>query len=346
MRQVTVLHLSDLHFRHAQAYDADALLQALLLDIDQCIVDDGFQPDFAVVTGDIAFSGSLSEYKVAQRFFNDLLRIVNLSKDRLFVIPGNHDVDRSLVTALVKNASDLLTDRESINAILTSSFDRELMFAGMRGYAEFVNGYFDGHLLFDDEHYFYVSALALAGQQIALLGLNSAWLCYGGEERGRVLLGERQVRDSLRAAQEADIRIALLHHPFAWLMEFDRRHVESRLRHECHFIMHGHVHEPRVQVEAAPDGETVVIPLGRFTRAEDIPIATTLFGLTWTKAREVCTCDATATGCEGGSGRFNLLVKSEVTSTNSAFPRSWHLVRELCCRLSKCHRPSLLILSG
>jgi hypothetical protein len=75
MSTLTWLHLSDLHFRREQAYDEDIVLQALLRDVAERIVCDGLQPDFAVISGDLA-------------------------KDRLFPVSGNHDVDRGAISPL------------------------------------------------------------------------------------------------------------------------------------------------------------------------------------------------------------------------------------------------------
>ena len=98
MNTITWLHISDLHFRTSQAYDANVVLRALLRDVAERIEQEGLQPDFLAVSGDIAFSGQPAEYDLARRFFDDLLRTTELPKERLFLVPGNHDVNRSLVS--------------------------------------------------------------------------------------------------------------------------------------------------------------------------------------------------------------------------------------------------------
>jgi hypothetical protein len=52
--------------------------------------------------------------------------------------------------------------------------------------------------------YFCVKFPDLPGPSVAILGLNSAWLSYGGEEDyGKLALGERQVREALARAERA-----------------------------------------------------------------------------------------------------------------------------------------------
>jgi 3',5'-cyclic AMP phosphodiesterase CpdA len=120
MSTLTWLHLSDLHFRATHAYDENIVLQALLRDVTDRIQQDGLRPDFVAVSGDIAFSGQPAEYELARRFFDDLLATTGLGKDRLFLVPGNHDVDRSRISPGARAIGDSLADRETAGAVLAS----------------------------------------------------------------------------------------------------------------------------------------------------------------------------------------------------------------------------------
>ena len=52
------------------------------------------KPEIVVVSGDIAKKGISSEYDLAKIFLDDLLIAMDLPPERLFVVPGNHDVNR------------------------------------------------------------------------------------------------------------------------------------------------------------------------------------------------------------------------------------------------------------
>ena len=157
----------------------DALLQSLLRDIEKRIEWYKIRPDFVAITGDIAYSGQPPEYELARKFFDELLHTTGLNKSRLFLVPGNHDVDRALISQGARSISDSLTDGADTGAILEDPNDRQLMFARFAGFAAFVNGYLGDYLLFDHDHYFYVQTLNLLERRVTLLGLNSAWLCSG-----------------------------------------------------------------------------------------------------------------------------------------------------------------------
>jgi 3',5'-cyclic AMP phosphodiesterase CpdA/tetratricopeptide (TPR) repeat protein len=264
MSTITWLHLSDLHFREGElhTWNEDVVLRSLLKDVEESIEKDGLRPDFIVVTGDIAFSGKKAEYALARRFFDDLLQTTETSKARLFLVPGNHDVDRSLISSAARFTAANLRDRHTVNQILSHPDDRALMLKRFKGYAAFVNDYLGDFLCFNDDRYFYVRKLDFPRRQIAILGLNSAWLAQGDEDRNRLALSERQVRSALDMAKHADLRLALLHHPFVWLHDFDRGDTEALLSRDCDFVLHGHMHRVGLTWMFTPDGEAMIIAAG------------------------------------------------------------------------------------
>lgn len=60
----------------------------------------GRRPDLLSATGDVGFSGRVGEHANATRVFDDLLDATGLGRERLFVIPGNHDIGRNRTTKL------------------------------------------------------------------------------------------------------------------------------------------------------------------------------------------------------------------------------------------------------
>jgi len=107
------LHLSDLHFLSASNWRDSPVLRKLQADIADRRKD-GLRIDLVLCTGDIGFGEKSSEplvsqYAVAKEFFDRVLAVCELPADRLFLVPGNHDIDRSKVrestTEYFRNAS-------------------------------------------------------------------------------------------------------------------------------------------------------------------------------------------------------------------------------------------------
>lgn len=296
-KTITWLHLSDLHFKHSsvEVDDRREVLEEFWKDINAHI-ENGLRPDFIVVTGDIAHSGHDEEYDLARKhFFDPLLKYTGRTETELFVVPGNHDVDWGKLKRLNIDAVPFLSRRDEVNEFLDPG-ERCTLFTVMDSYDRFIHSYF-GHIA-DREMpksplYGYVDTLCLGnGISVALIGLNSAWWSAialrreaeklhstkttAGEagavkgdrerkvtDRGKLLVGQKQVRDALDKVKGADIRIGLMHHPFSWLEEFDARLVRRQLRKSCHFILRGHLHEPEFIREIAWENESVcIIPAG------------------------------------------------------------------------------------
>jgi UDP-2,3-diacylglucosamine pyrophosphatase LpxH len=260
---ISWLHISDVHFRTSETYNANIVAKALLLDIKERIAEDGLRPDFIAFTGDTAFSGRSTEYELAKQFFFDLLTATDVSAERLFLVPGNHDVDRSLISKGAQAIGDSLADRDTANSILATPADLQFMTSRFQGYRTFVNSCFRESSSCSDDQLFYVRKLAISGRKVMVAGFNSAWLCASDEDKQRgLVLGERQVRMALDECVGADLTIALLHHPLDWLREFDQNDSGALLVDNCDFVLHGHLHQSSLTGLSTPDGDAMVIACG------------------------------------------------------------------------------------
>jgi len=277
------LHLSDYHWgEHGQSFDRDQARVHLLEDVRSMVSTIG--PLNAIFfTGDLVWSGKKTEYKEAARFLDQLLETAgNLSKEHLFVVPGNHDVTWDKITTAVatlceglipRDQSDIERVRRTVNNLLgLEEADRQRIFAKFDDYFQFVKDYFCVEM--NASQYFAVRSFLVAGKTIAVIMLNSAWMSpsswsyeYGfdsGQDIGRLLLGERQLENALSdpVIERADLCIALLHHPLSWLQQGDQSVAKARLYKKCKVILHGHLHEPAIERIIGPDGQTVIIPGG------------------------------------------------------------------------------------
>ena len=90
------MHLSDLHIR-THDWEQDIVLRALARDLPDLLEQTQRKVDLLFVTGDIANSGKKEEYEAAGRFFEQLCTVLHLDLGRVFVVPGNHDVERHLI---------------------------------------------------------------------------------------------------------------------------------------------------------------------------------------------------------------------------------------------------------
>jgi predicted phosphodiesterase len=231
--------------------------------------------DFVVVTGDIAFSGRAEEYEAAmQHLFEPLIEAWGIGNEgwkRLYVVPGNHDIDRTTVSRLQSEINLSLNQPTSVHEALGNDWKRNAILSTFTNYSNFVNKYLSENVKnwSGNPAYSYVNRFTAGDKNIAVLGLNTAWFSarnvIGGSEvndYGYLIIGEPQVYDRIQELKDDDLVIALMHHPLDWLVDFDRDLIEERLCRHCHFILHGHQHRPRVNVSQSTLGDVVVIPGG------------------------------------------------------------------------------------
>ena len=112
---ITILHLSDLQFGKNHRFAGvdltglpnpyDTLLARLWEDLQRLRKDHGLQPDLLIVTGDLAEWGMPDEFRDAREFLEKLTDKdhLNLPRQRVAIIPGNHDINREACSAYFDN---------------------------------------------------------------------------------------------------------------------------------------------------------------------------------------------------------------------------------------------------
>jgi formylglycine-generating enzyme required for sulfatase activity/calcineurin-like phosphoesterase family protein/energy-coupling factor transporter ATP-binding protein EcfA2 len=237
MSEITILHLSDIHFKKKKDEKNKTFRQNVqtgLIDAIGAHVKKHGSPDFVAVTGDIAFSGQKHEYDEAWEFFEELKKI--LAPGTVFLaVPGNHDVDREQVSEffsmypIVKagQTDRFLEDKSQIKNFINIKFS---------AFRDFCRRLQPG--LYDD--YFWVKNFQ--DKQVSVVGLNSAWASEGDRDRFQIALGYPQVYAALVKASMPH-RVILMHHPlFNWLEERDTQKWSGEVFNKCGLILHGHMH--------------------------------------------------------------------------------------------------------
>jgi predicted phosphodiesterase len=241
MHQFQILHISDLHIRDNEDFDCRLVLDSLIERV-RSDINEGIKPEIVIVNGDIAFKGIATEYRLAKTFFDKLLSCLKLPKERLFIVPGNHDVNRDKFRPgdipAYKNMRELNDQLENKN-------HRKNLLKGMNDYFKFIRENYPhlkskhGNLIPFVTHY-----RSECGKNIGIIGLNSAWMCRISPDKEKIAIGEYQVKmaiDELEEKENIDIGIICFHHFLDWLWQKDR----NRCRHYFNnsVLLAGHLHD-------------------------------------------------------------------------------------------------------
>ena len=244
MAQTTILHLSDIHIRDKgdESFDFRVVFDPLINRIKEDRENKKLNVELVCLTGDIAFQGKKEEYDIAAGHLTRLMNELDLPLDHLFIVPGNHDVNRKLY-----RPSDLPSYKSMrvLNEELENTKYRADLFKGLQAYYEFINDHFP-HLtaLNDNLIPFARTYETKSGHVLGLVGLNSAWMCRKSPDKGDVAIGEYQLKkakEHLETFGTTNLNIACFHHPVSWLWNKDQD--LSRTYLDRFVILSGHLHD-------------------------------------------------------------------------------------------------------
>jgi tetratricopeptide (TPR) repeat protein len=268
-----ILHISDLHARGTADWRRHQVLgPAWDENLDALRADGPF--DLVCMTGDLAFSGQAHEYAEVTDFLDAMLQRLGVPRERLFVVPGNHDVHRDTeqdawraLRGLMnhdeaRTFSEWLAGGKPPRGVAGALCDVVLRRQG--AYCAWLAALNREDLLPERSPHGrlgYRATLRRPGHpfDIHVIGLDSAWLAGDHADARNLWLTEDQVM-RLATDERGDalpgFRLALVHHPLTDLA--DGEHCRRLLAGPAagaprvHLLLRGHLHETEPELWADP----------------------------------------------------------------------------------------------
>jgi hypothetical protein len=255
------VHISDVHFGHGGArhqWDQRLITADLRRDAAQVLRDGKIPaPRQLFVTGDVAFSGNgrkpvagASEYALARAWLEDLCKDLGMGSDQVYLVPGNHDVDRGVdkaerdIRRLVEGVRD---GKDPIDEVFGHEVDVGRLRQRMAAYLEFAGAFGPKDRELFQEGLWWRHRVGLErGVWLRICGLNTALVSGDDQDQGKLRVGNRQLSDLLLPTPEAqEVVIALSHHPLTgqWLAAAEEKQVRTRFDREAGLHIFGHLHE-------------------------------------------------------------------------------------------------------
>jgi predicted phosphodiesterase len=254
------LHISDFHFRGGDPYDRDVVLHALVKAIRR-FRDEGLKPDLVFATGDVAHAGRVEEYKAATDFFDAVCKAADIDRQHLFVIAGNHDVDRDQGLWLART----LNSREEADRYFRPGTSKLHITNKLGAFVQWYNGYFEGIRSVPlDTTCGPVEAVDVRGFKIGVLPLNSAPFCQDDHDHAKLWIGRRCLDAALEQLDTlgAALNVALVHHPLDWLSDTEASNIKTALANKVDVVLRGHLHQTDVESVAGVSGQILNIAAG------------------------------------------------------------------------------------
>lgn len=245
---ILILHLTDLHIEtenDAIISRCDAIANTLNHSLTSCTAL------FITVSGDIAQAGLKDQYEVAAKFLNNIKAKIKKEKDipiEFILVPGNHDCDfsndqlvRNIVLKDIGNHAGKMPV-ELINALTDVQSE----------YFNFRDKLINRNSLVQEDKLWTVQEFSVEGTRIWFDSLNASWMSTIHEKPGTVFFPFESYRDF--KSTDADLRIALIHHPLNWFSQINYQNFRTFLQTLEDFVISGHEHAGNASVRQEANG--------------------------------------------------------------------------------------------
>jgi len=198
-------------------------------------------------------------FRSALEFFNVLLNRANLPRERLWIVPGNHDVDRNAGEFLQRT----LDNEEGSQRFFANIPARDGYLKKFDNYKNFLTSLCPNREFADGDTVHKPDTIKINNFSLGILPLNSAWFAQDNSDLGKLWLGRMLIeeRKEILDKLKPDLKIALLHHPFSYMHENEQ--AGEWLQDAVHIILRGHLHRAQAQaIGNLGTGQTIEITGG------------------------------------------------------------------------------------
>lgn len=254
------VHLSDIHFKTKEINRPDdpnaALRDDIIDDVKHMRGEIGRSADAILISGDIAYAGATTEYAYAYDWLRSVLcPAAGCTIEDVFVIPGNHDVDRKqAATQLHQDARTKLRDYSAVESdeilrnYLSDPFSAQLLFGPIENYNRFAAKFFCNLGAYDpekpDSKPFAVRDWKLNdGSTLRVWGFNSVLVCDEHDDLGRMFVDPAAAQ--IQRGGDEVTHMVLCHHPYSWLKNGTA--FRNRIEKVAKLHLFGHEHTRRVE---------------------------------------------------------------------------------------------------
>lgn len=288
INKMKILQISDIHWTKRKQWNEDfaGMKSKFLEDIKEYVEADN-EIDYIFICGDIAFKGIKEEYDKALAYIDQICEIAYCTREDVFVVPGNHDLNRnaegSQVREMINSSLNFTPNNNHFldDVVLKNGALRKDLFAAFADYNTFASEFFCQEEIMnkclkcshddnieDNGKLFYHERLTkkVGDFSVSIRGVNTALNCDGWDWNEEYEEGHKQFLPRRAYVMEKEgkqeLRIIMGHHPLDFLVS--SREIKEYLDNHYHIQLFGHVH-----VQNIGEGNIVCVQSGAFDPPRD-----------------------------------------------------------------------------
>ncbi|MDH7802409.1 MULTISPECIES: metallophosphoesterase [unclassified Rhizobium] len=247
--RLTILHVSDFHFNVRKKREQEIVVKALLDDVSKLCIGHR-NPDIIIFSGDLTQGPPSDTHAEAyDLLLEPLQKVTNISSERMFVVAGNHDVERDAVAKFLPEHTKWRSESNDMTA-MNSAFESGEFEAAY--HAKFAN-YLDledymakSSIVFSN---IFCSVYHIDALNLDILIFNSSVLSTGGlnkddRDEGLLTIPEYAIRDAVSHLKPGAFRIFTTHHPLNAFTETGSSYLAKEIQRSADLHLFGHMHDP------------------------------------------------------------------------------------------------------
>lgn len=247
------LHLSDLHLIYDN-YDTTIMRERMIKYLTEKIQT---KFDMVFITGDITHQGATYTKKV-YKFLDDILAPLQVPKENIFIVPGNHDIKRTQIMGrLVDSILSANNPKDEINALDSASY--KVLLNGQKGYFKFYEKFLERKYEKDSLHF------VVKRDGYNVVHINTSLISGVSNAEGRILVGLKKLNDALKELSEDKnvINFAIGHHTINCINVHEKTSLLNRFSdYNIDFYLNGHVHQANYHQEINNYNKTYMFTAG------------------------------------------------------------------------------------
>lgn len=267
MKNLRIMHLSDLHYSDLNRKEIEQIRNAILYDIDNYIIKNKLLPNFLIISGDLVFKPEEDNLKINtfnncfEFFLKPILDKLSLTNNDIFITSGNHDINRNILSRGDKNG--LISYKQegikSVNELITEIVHKKTELKHLIQFNQFIDSLKNDNLVSSND-LFHVYKYSFEGSiSIGIVNLNSNILAFDENSYGNLIIGEEQLELAFSEIKNCDIKIANVHHCISWLTSFEQIMVKKFYYKNFNLVFFGHEHTEQPELVNFSDEDTLIL---------------------------------------------------------------------------------------
>lgn len=248
MKNTLLIYFSDIHLTGKHPENEGAVIKAFCEDVNMQLATIAHDDAFVLIGGDLVYAADSTDSY--QAFFEKILSKLiafGIRRDKIFCVPGNHDVQRQWVSDNKEIYAPIVNQQFTEERFdnLVGSQQSSLFTEKFTNFSNFVNQYIPNGR-FDIFGY-----PIEVNDDWSLYCLNSALTSFSGlewgeypqlkDDKGRLNVDTRRLSEWV--LQNTKKKILMMHHPVSFLTEWASDEITKFIRTHFDLVLTGHTHK-------------------------------------------------------------------------------------------------------